>query len=221
MLSQEINKFSSVLLEGLMHEMSNPICCVNSNLSALRSQASKLSEHPQAETEEDIITEINEIVEESQEGLARVTALINALKYLINDSAKSVLIPLDKPIRTALLIAKSVAKHKANIQCDLEVTAAVDVGAQKLSLLLVKVIIEIANLYKEYGDIEIKTVQNEKTVDLMVCVEPTKWEDAFDINIVDAEINSLGNGVENLKCDDKSGVVLHLVFPQPILTEDE
>lgn len=178
MIQQE--KLASIgqLAAGVAHELNNPIGFVNSNINALKDYVpemknyiahlekycdkEKLDSHS-AHDIEYILEDIPDLVDESLDGLNRVTSIVKSLKdYARVDLEDRIDYNINEGIEATLIVSRNTYKYVANIHKDLSIVPLLVVNGNQINEVLLNIFVNAAQAIeeqsrKEKGNIYVKT----------------------------------------------------------------
>jgi len=108
-----------ILAVGIIHEINNPLNCIKSNLEFIKDKINKLPINDI--TNQKIIYEINEIVNESIDGSNQINKIIRYLKGFARSDDKN-LVPIDihREITLAIKIAKPQLVDHVKVETDFD-----------------------------------------------------------------------------------------------------
>lgn len=185
------------LAAGVAHEINNPIGYVNGNVQALveyvaiqkkwqekvgalkesvtnddwekaRETITALKEFEEEEQLAHIWKDTDALLTESLEGLSRVAKIVLDLKtFSRTDQGTDEAVQVDDVINGVLNIVHNEIKYKCQLEQDLQPVPPVRCGYQKLSQVLVNLIINAAQACEKKGTIRIRTFEKQGKV----CIE--------------------------------------------------
>lgn len=186
MIQQE--KLASIgqLAAGVAHELNNPIGFVNSNVHALSDYVVELNNYIEAlENENDsyktlradhkdiefILDDMPSLVEESLEGLSRVTSIVKSLKdYARIDYDDSHEYDLNKGIEATLIVARNTYKYIADVETSFDDIPLMRANGNHINEVILNLIVNAAQAIESQkrgskGSIKIKTyLENNKII---------------------------------------------------------
>lgn len=153
------------LAAGVAHELNNPIGFVNSNITALRDYVSELEAYInflEGEIDESILkgqathdiefilSDLPELVEESLEGISRVTNIVKSLKdYARVDIDNRVDYNINEGLGATLTVSKNVYKYIADIREQLSEVPLLVVNGSQINEVLLNLIVNAAQAIEE------------------------------------------------------------------------
>ena len=206
LLHQEKMASIGQLAAGMAHEINNPIGFVKSNLTSMEKYAAKLQEYNSAIDEQfqsaevdghttdqllilrkklkigQILEDIPELIEESLDGIERVSEIVKNLKNFsrIGETNQN-LACINECLDTTLKMVLSELQYKANIVTEFGEIAQIKCSAAELNQVFMNLLANAGHAIEENGEISIKT-----------------WQENSDICIRIAD-NGKGIAAENLK----------------------
>lgn len=185
MIQQE--KLASIghLAAGVAHELNNPIGFVNSNVNALKDYVpemkkyisyleshcdKKILENHSANDIEFILEDIPDLVDESLDGLKRVTSIVKSLKnYARVDLEDRIDYNINEGIEATLTVSRNTYKYVANIHKDLTVVPLLVANGNQINEVLLNIFVNAAQAIEEQGpkdkgNIYIKTYNDQNYV---------------------------------------------------------
>ncbi|NNM83245.1 MAG: GAF domain-containing protein [Burkholderiales bacterium] len=162
------------LAAGVAHEINNPIGYVNSNLGTLQRHISDiftvLSAYEAGVSEENvkelaerleidyIRTDILELLNESQEGIARVRKIVQDLKDFSHvDEAEWQFADLHRGLESTLNIVHNELKYKATVVKEYGRIPEVECLPSQLNQVFMNILVNAAHAIKESGIIKVRT----------------------------------------------------------------
>ncbi|GGF70490.1 sensor histidine kinase [Alteromonas lipolytica] len=185
MINQEKMAALGQLAAGVAHELNNPLGFINSNLSSLQDYLSDIhgfikkstQTSPQLQEEykkremDYILTDTDDLLDESLEGIRRASDIIANLKSFSHPDEKTCTkIDLNRVITQALSIVKTQAKTVVEISFTPSETAAdVMVNANQLAQVFINIVTNaIQAISDRYGKISLAVQLQDKTVDCRI-----------------------------------------------------
>lgn len=153
------------LAAGVAHELNNPIGFVSSNFSALKDYVPSIVDYIDYLKSDDkenfkelnlkdidyILSDIPELIDESEEGLNRVTEIVKNLKeYSRIDRDKNDKYDLNNGITTTLMIAKNEYKYIAKISTDLDEIPEIRANGNEINEVILNIIVNAAQALGEF-----------------------------------------------------------------------
>lgn len=185
MIQQE--KLASIgqLAAGVAHELNNPIGFVNSNINALKDYIPEmksyiahlekycdkvnLTTHPARDIEY-ILEDIPDLVDESLDGLNRVTSIVKSLKdYARVDLEDRIDYNINEGIEATLIVSRDTYKYVATVHKSLSIVPLLVVNGNQINEVLLNIFVNAAQAIegqrrKEKGNIYIKTYNDTNYV---------------------------------------------------------
>jgi signal transduction histidine kinase len=173
------------LAAGVAHELNNPIGFVNSNIAALKDYTTELEsyikflegkvdrqvlENCDDNDIEFILSDMPELVEESLDGLSRVTSIVKSLKdYARVDLNDRVDYDINEGLVATLTVSRNTYKYIADIHKDLSHVPPLVVNGNQINEVLLNLIVNAAQAIEEKnenekGRIEVKTYADDTHV---------------------------------------------------------
>lgn len=164
---------------GVAHEINNPVGYVSSNLNSLKKYLAiydKVFDCPPEEVDAlkqslkftHLRDDVNELLAETQKGVARVKTLVQNLKDYARTNAATHYVEADiqAGLQTTLNIAKAQLKDKAEVRLSLGKLPAVECVPAQIDQVLLNLIVNAAQAMPEgrHGLIEIRTGADAKSV---------------------------------------------------------
>lgn len=231
LIQQEKMASIGQLAAGVAHEINNPVGFIASNISTLGKYCQRLKEYIMALEEallernegtwpdnidtcrsslkiRHIMADLDELMNESMEGIDRVKNIITDLKsFSRSDDKQTTLVDLNQCIRATLNIVKNEYKYVAELTQDLqEDLAPVRGNSQQLSQVVANLVVNAAHAINGQGTISIKTWSNDCCVFLTVSdtgsgIPPEYLESIFDPFFTTKEVGK-GTGLGLSICFD-------------------
>lgn len=155
------------LAAGVAHELNNPIGFVNSNINALKDyipELAKYIDYLERKTKGDcdgtnpandiefIMEDIPELVDESLEGLSRVTSIVKSLKdYARVDLEDRIDYNINDGIEATLTVSRNTYKYVAKIEKELEEVPLLVVNGNQINEVLLNLFVNAAEAIEEQG----------------------------------------------------------------------
>jgi len=174
------------LAAGVAHEINNPVGYVSSNIATLQKYLAvyeKVLDAPEAETPEltalkqklnyaFIREDLQNLVQETQEGVGRVKAIIQDLKDYArtNTAANYVASDIQVGLKSTLNIARAELKNRADVRLSLGKLPLVECAPSQIDQVFLNLIVNAAQAMPpgKMGLIEIRTDCNDKNVRIEV-----------------------------------------------------
>lgn len=155
----QAEKLASIgmLAAGVAHEINNPAAFVLGNIEALTAQLKLVDERVQSAVEppmrselQGILFEINSILQESKEGMARIQRIVRDLSSFSHvDDEKQKLTELNSAVESTLGLLKNELRHRATVERDLRATRVVQTSPARLGQVFLNLIINAAQALNE------------------------------------------------------------------------
>jgi signal transduction histidine kinase len=155
----QAEKLASIgmLAAGVAHEINNPAAFVLGNIEALAAQLKLVDERvqsavkPPVRTElQGILFEINAILQESKEGMARILRIVRDLSSFSHvDDDKQKLTELNSAVESTLGLLKNELRHRATVERDLRATRVVQTSPARLGQVFLNLIINATQALNE------------------------------------------------------------------------
>lgn len=180
------------LAAGVAHEINNPIGFVSSNMNLIGRYVGKindeieaLKEHCEndptgagtllfatwsAKTKLPVYLEgLEEITDESKEGLVRVRDIVKDLKeYSHIGEVKFEPSDINHLLESSVNLLRNEIKYKADVEFDLAEEAHVECIASQLGQVFVNIIVNACHAIEEFGRIEVKTKADDSQVTVSI-----------------------------------------------------
>ena len=155
----QAEKLASIgmLAAGVAHEINNPAAFVLGNIEALTAQLKLVDERVQSAVEppmrselQTILFEINSILQESKEGMARIQRIVRDLSSFSHvDDEKQKLTELNSAVESTLGLLKNELRHRATVERELRATRVVQTSPARLGQVFLNLIINAAQALNE------------------------------------------------------------------------
>ncbi len=190
-----------LLAAGVAHEINNPIAFINSNIHFLKNVIPALldmqgivenlakseSEEERAQLKNDaiawqaqhklesLVDEINDICNESEDGLNRVTDIITSLRSFSHDAdiPDDETIDVNSCVNHALRLVNSELKHRIKIHQELGDVLPIQGKTGKLNQVLVNLFVNAAQAMEEGDSLTIKSFNETKSQSVVITVADT------------------------------------------------
>lgn len=190
-----------LLAAGVAHEINNPIAFINSNIHFLKNiipalldmqgivenLAKSESEEERAQLKNDaiawqaqhklesLVDEINDICNESEDGLNRVTDIITSLRSFSHDAdiPDDETIDVNDCVNHALRLVNSELKHRIKIHQELGDVLPIQGKTGKLNQVLVNLFVNAAQAMEEGDSLTIKSFNETKSQSVVITVADT------------------------------------------------
>jgi two-component system, cell cycle sensor histidine kinase and response regulator CckA len=134
------------LASGVAHEINNPLSYVISNLRFVLEQVGEVGRRARVEGME----ELQEALQEALEGADRVRNIVQDLRTLSKDDESSVgPIDVQRVVESALKLAASTLRHKAQVRKELKPVPAVEGNAARLGQVMLNLLINASQALPE------------------------------------------------------------------------
>jgi len=156
-LSLNAQKFEAIgqLAAGVAHEINTPIQFVSDNINFLSESFKKIVNNLDNLSNLDMnfyIDEIPSALDESKEGLARISSIIKSLKEFSHPGNDQIqLYPIKQLIDNCVALTKNEFKYVAEVDCDIEEIKA-RIFPNKLSQVLVNMIVNSSHSIRDKYD---------------------------------------------------------------------
>lgn len=161
------------LAAGVAHEINNPVGFVNSNLGSLNSyidhllsvidayetgDATKITQARQAADLEFLREDLPSLLKESQEGLSRVTKIVQNLKDFSHvDQAEHQEADLNAAMESTLNVVWNEIKYKADVIREFGIIPTVDCVPAQINQVFMNLLINAAQAIAERGKIVVRS----------------------------------------------------------------
>jgi signal transduction histidine kinase len=162
------------LVAGIAHEINNPMAFVRANLGLLREHWARLAEElekaERAELVRDIVSEGEEMIEESLEGVDRAAAIVRDVKgFSHSGRGERELADLNLLLESVLRVAAPQLRHRARIERRYGAIPLVRCAPQELKQVFLNLVLNAGQAVGEDGLIRVTTDAEPDAV--TVCVE--------------------------------------------------
>ncbi|MBW2445387.1 MAG: hypothetical protein JRG83_05630 [Deltaproteobacteria bacterium] len=142
------------LAAGVAHEINNPIAFVRANLGALGSLLGKLEHEPDAEA----LAEGRELVEESLDGVDRVSAIVRDVRgFAHQGSGQRDAVELPKLLDSVLRVAAPQLRQSGRVERDYGPVPLVRAASQELQQVFLNLIMNASQAIEHGGWIGVST----------------------------------------------------------------
>jgi nitrogen fixation/metabolism regulation signal transduction histidine kinase len=142
------------LAAGIAHEINNPIAFVQSNLNQLTSHW----EIAEKGMEADVSQEGRELLDECQEGVARVAAIVkNVRGFASGSQGEPETVDLNDLLKNTLRIAEPQLRYRANVECRFGEIPLILSRSQELKQVFLNLLLNASHAIADGGSIRIAT----------------------------------------------------------------
>ena len=154
------------MIAGVAHEVNTPLGFVRSNLELMGDYVKELQDGFESENADALkafhsqgkTTDMADMVEESVEGISRISELVQSLKdFSRMDRLEVDAVDIHRCIDSTLTIAHNVVKNKAEIIREYGVVPKVPCAASQINQVLLNIITNAAQAIDKFGVITIST----------------------------------------------------------------
>ncbi len=161
------------LVAGIAHEINNPMAFVRANLGLLREHWARLAEElekaDRAEPVRDIVSEGEEMIEESLEGVDRAAAIVRDVKgFSHTGRGERELADLNLLLESVLRVAAPQLRHRARVERRYGAIPLVRCAPQELKQVFLNLVLNAGQSLGEDGVVRVITEAEPDTVTVRV-----------------------------------------------------
>ncbi len=188
------------LAAGVAHEINNPVAYVRANLVMLREHCDSLRELIEVqspppgpdeleklkEEREQILSESQDLIEESLEGVARTAAIVDGIREFSHaGNALRKPAQLNDIVDAAYRMSRPHVRHVADVDLDYGSLPPVLCSAHEIQQVVLNLLLNAADAIGHDGSIRVKTTREDDSVWLMVSdngagIDPESLDRIFD-----------------------------------------
>jgi PAS domain S-box-containing protein len=136
----------SVLLGGIAHEINNPLAYVRANLGHLATLAQDFEKmlEPVAEGSQELISELTEVIEDSLEGLERISGVVERTRSLAprEDGSPSTWVDLPALLESCIDLARRYTNRDVETECRFETSiTSIEATADRLQQVFLNLLV--------------------------------------------------------------------------------
>ena len=158
------------LAAGIAHEINNPMAFVRTNLTLLREHWQRMEKEPPPAERENLLSEADELLEESLEGVERACAIVrdvNAFSHAGTGEREPV--ELAELLENVLRVASPHLHRGVRVVRRFRAIPPADGAPQELKQVFLNLLLNAAHALGELGTITVETAAESNAVVVRVC----------------------------------------------------
>jgi PAS domain S-box-containing protein len=175
----EAKKMASIglLAAGVAHEINNPMGYVASNVNRLAEYAKRLGSIARGRRSEDrtemqdLLGELDEIANETREGVERVTEIVRALREFAHggsDESAYAWVDPNRIVRNCVTLVHNQLKNRAEVDLHLEAVPRIFCHPTQVAQVLMNLLLNSADALEDPGRIEISSYDSGDRIHISV-----------------------------------------------------